>query len=103
MLSFLSSLWTTELGLAGLLITSLITLVFYIVASSNKREDKRARCFSEPLNEIHTLHKEERSEWREDANFRQKQTNDALKELSKAINEMIKDHNDNQIARLDIR
>jgi gas vesicle protein len=103
MISTFSSLWTTELGLAGLIVTSLVTLVFYIIAASNKREDKRAKCFSETLNEIHTLHKEERSEWREDANFRHKQTNDALKELSQAINDMIKDHNDRHTPSLDIR
>lgn len=85
--------WTTELGIAGLTITSLITLTFYIVISSNRREDKRTTCFQEAICEMHQLHKEERSEWREDANYRQKQTNDALRELSKAINEMIIEHN----------
>ena len=78
--------WTTELGIAGLTITSLITLTFYIVISSNRREDKRTTGFQEAMFEMHQLHKEERSEWREDAN-------DALRELSKAINEMIIEHN----------
>jgi hypothetical protein len=85
-------LWTTELGITGLTITALISLVFYIVISSNRREDKRTRCFQEAMCDMHQLHKDERSEWREDANRRQKQTNDALKELSKAINDMIYDH-----------
>lgn len=85
--------WTTELGITGLTITSLITLMFYVIISSNRREDKRTNCFQEAMCEMHQLHKEERSEWREDANYRQKQTNDALKELSNAINEMINEHN----------
>lgn len=85
--------WTTELGITGLTITSLISLMFYVIISSNRREDKRTNCFQESMYEMHQLHKEERSEWREDANYRQKQTNDALKELSKAINEMIAEHN----------
>lgn len=87
-----TGLWTTELGIVGLTISSLITLIFYIVISSNRREDKRANSFQDAINEIHQLHKQERSEWREDANVRQKQTNEAIKELSKAINEMITEH-----------
>lgn len=94
-------LWTTELGIAGLTITALISLVFYIVLSSNRREDKRTKCFQDSMCDIHKLHKEERSEWREDANVRQEKTNNALKELSKAINDMIYDHNHNE--RLNIR
>jgi hypothetical protein len=82
-------LWTTELGITGLTITALISLVFYIVISSNRREDKRAKCFQESISDLHNLHKQERTEWREDANNRQEKTNIALKELSKAINEMI--------------
>lgn len=82
-------LWTTELGIAGLTITALVSLVFYIVISSNRREDKRAKCFQESISGLHELHKEERGEWREDANHRQEKTNTALKELSKAINDMI--------------
>lgn len=82
-------LWTTELGITGLTITALISLVFYIVISSNRREDKRAKCFQESISDLHDLHKQERTEWREDANNRQEKTNIALKELSKAINEMI--------------
>ena len=82
-------LWTTELGIAGLTITALVSLVFYIVISSNRREDKRAKCFQESISDLHELHKEERGEWRADANHRQEKTNTALKELSKAINDMI--------------
>ena len=82
-------LWTTELGITGLTITALISLVFYIVISSNRREDKRAKCFQDSMSNLHDLHKEERGEWREDANDRQEKTNAALKELSKAINDMI--------------
>lgn len=97
----MSAIWTTELGLAGLTITALVSLMFYIVVSSNKRDDKRNRCFHDAMCDIHQLHKEERSEWREDANIRQEKTNEALKELSKAINDMIYDHNHNE--RLNIR
>ena len=82
-------LWTTELGITGLTITALISLVFYIVISSNRREDKRAKCFQDSVSDLHDLHKEERGEWREDANNRQEKTNTALKELSRAINDMI--------------
>jgi len=89
--------WTTELGITGLTITALVSLLFYIVVSSNRREDKRTKCFQEAMCDIHQLHKEERSEWRDDANMRQKQTNDALKELSKAINDMIYDNNHENI------
>jgi hypothetical protein len=85
-------LWTTELGITGLTITALISLVFYIVISSNRREDKRAKCFQDSMSNLHDLHKEERGEWREDANHRQEKTNAALKELSKAINDMIYVH-----------
>lgn len=97
-----SSLWTTELGLAGLTVTSLISLIFYVIISSNRREDKRNKCFTESMNELHGLHREERSEWREDANFRQKQTNEAMKELSKAINDLIGEHQ-NSHTKLDLR
>lgn len=102
MSSLFSSLWTTELGLAGLVVTSLISLVFYIIISSNRREDKRTKCFTESVNDLHSLHRNERSEWREDANYRQKQTNEAIKELSKAINDMIGEHQNNQ-AKLNLR
>jgi cytochrome c556 len=84
--------WTTELGITGLTITALVSLLFYIVVSSNRREDKRTKCFQEAMCDMHQMHKEERTEWREDANMRQKQTNEALKELSKAINDMIYEH-----------
>lgn len=97
----MSAIWTTELGLAGLTITALVSLMFYIVVSSNRRDDKRNKCFQDTMCDIHQLHKEERSEWREDANYRQEKTNDALKELSKAINDMIYDHNHNE--KLNIR
>ena len=89
--------WTTELGITGLTITALVSLLFYIVVSSNRREDKRTKCFQEAMCDMHQLHKEERSGWRDDANMRQKQTNDALKELSKAINDMIYDNNHENI------
>lgn len=92
--------WTTELGITGLTITALISLVFYVVISSNRREDKRTKCFQESMSDIHELHKEERHEWREDANYRQEQTNEALKELSKAINDMIYDHQHNDSVKL---
>jgi len=87
-----ASLWTTELGIVGLTISSLITLIFYIVISSNRREDKRANSFQDAINEIHQLHKQERSEWRDDANLRTRQTNEAIKELSRAINDMISEN-----------
>lgn len=87
-----TGLWTTELGIVGLTISSLITLIFYIVISSNRREDKRAICFQEAINEIHQLHKQERSEWREDANTRQKQSNEAMNGLTRAINDLLNDH-----------
>lgn len=78
-----------ELGIVGFTISSLVTLVFYIMMSSNKREDKRAQSFQETICEIHKMQKDERCEWRADANVRQTQTNEALKELSKAIHELI--------------
>lgn len=81
---------STELGIVGLTITSLVTLLFYIVVSFNKREDKRTQAFQETIEHIHTIHKDERSEWRQDANLRQAQTNEALKELSTAIQDLIK-------------
>jgi hypothetical protein len=78
-----------ELGIVGFTISSLITLIFYLINSFNKREDKRTLSFQETISSIHTMHKNERSEWREDANIRQKQSNEAIKELSSAIHEMI--------------
>lgn len=93
--------WTTELGITGLTITALISLVFYIVISSNRREDKRTKCFQESMSDMHQMHKEERSEWRNDASYRQEQTNKALYELSKAINDMIYDHSNSE--KLNIR
>lgn len=89
--------WTTELGITGLTITALISLVFYIVISSNRREDKRTKCFQESMSDMHQMHKEERSEWRNDASYRQEQTNKAIGELSKAINEMISEQRHSQI------
>jgi mannitol-specific phosphotransferase system IIBC component len=81
--------WTTELGIVGLTISSLISLVFYVIVSSNKREDTRTTNFQQAMNEIHDMHKQERSEWREDATSRQDKTNEALSELTKAINEVL--------------
>jgi len=81
--------WTTELGIVGLTISSLISLVFYVIISSNKREDTRTTNFQQAMNVIHDMHKQERSEWREEANSRQDKTNEALSELSKAINEVL--------------
>jgi hypothetical protein len=47
--------------------------------------------------DMHQMHKEERSEWRTDANYRQEKTNKAINELSKAINEMISEQRHSQI------
>lgn len=81
--------WTTELGIVGLTISSLISLLFYVIISSNKREDKRTHTFQDAINDMHDMHKQERSEWREDASSRQDKTNEALHELTKAINEVL--------------
>lgn len=81
---------TTELGIVGLTISSLVTLLFYVIISFNKREDKRTQSFQETISDIHSMHKDERSEWRSDANLRQVQTNEALKELSDAIRDLMK-------------
>ena len=81
---------STELGIVGLTVSSLVTLLFYIVISFNRREDKRTQAFQETIEHIHIIHKDERSEWREDANTRQSQTNEALKELSTAIQDLIR-------------
>jgi hypothetical protein len=81
---------STELGIVGLTVSSLVTLLFYIVISFNRREDKRTQAFQETIEHIHIIHKDERSEWREDANMRQSQTNEALKELSTAIQDLIR-------------
>jgi uncharacterized membrane protein YbaN (DUF454 family) len=82
----------TELGIVGLMISSLITLLFYTIVSFNKREDKRTESFQETIFQIHTMHKDERAEWKHDATIRQEQTNDALKELSCAIQDLVKTH-----------
>ncbi len=82
------SLWTTELGIVGLTVSSLVSLLFYVVISSNSREDKRTQSFQKTIADIHTMHKDERTEWKNDANERQSQTNEAIKELSKAIHEV---------------
>lgn len=82
----------TELGIVGLTISSLITLLFYVITSFNKREDKRTESFQETIFQIHTMHKDERAEWKKDATLRQEQTNEALKELSMAIQDLIKTH-----------
>ena len=81
---------STELGIVGLTVSSLVTLLFYIIISFNKREDRRNQSFQETIEHIHIIHKDERSEWREDANMRQAQTNEALKELSTAIQNLIR-------------
>jgi len=81
--------WTTELGIVGLTISSLVSLLFYVVISSNRREDKRTQSFQMTIADIHKMHSDERSEWKDDANLRQSQTNEAIKELSKAINDMV--------------
>ena len=82
------SLWTTELGIVGLTVSSLVSLLFYVVISSNSREDKRTQSFQKTIADIHTMHKDERTEWKNDANERQSQTNEAIKELSKTIHEV---------------
>ena len=91
---------SAELGIVGLTISSLVSLLFYVIVSFNKREDKRTQSFQETISEIHTMHKDERCEWRDDANLRQSQTNEALKELSKAINDLI---NTESTVKLDVR
>lgn len=92
--------WTTELGIVGLTISSLITLIFYIVISFNRREDKRTSSFQKSISDIHEMHKDERCEWKKDASVRQAQTNEALRELSRAINEMIINHHREETIRI---
>jgi len=91
----------TELGIVGLTVSSLIGLLYYTIMSSNKREDKRTQSFQETICQIHDMHKDERSEWREDANLRQAQTNEAIKELSNAIQDLIK--NNDAVLKLETR
>jgi len=81
--------WTTDLGIVGLTVSSLVSLLFYVIISSNKREDRRNAQFQKTINDINELHRDERSEWREDASARQDKTNQALSELTKAINEVL--------------
>lgn len=81
--------WTTDLGIVGLTVSSLVSLLFYVIISSNKREDRRNVQFQKTIHEINELHRDERSEWREDASARQDKTNQAMSELTKAINEVL--------------
>lgn len=81
--------WTTDLGIVGLTVSALISLLTYVIVSTNKREDRRNESFQNTISKIHDLHKEERVEWREDASIRQDKANQALSELTKAINEVL--------------
>ena len=81
--------WTTDLGIVGLTVSALISLLTYVIVATNKREDRRNESFQNTISEIHNLHKEERVEWREDAAIRQENANEAMCELTKAINEVL--------------
>lgn len=78
----------TDLGLIGLTISSLTTLLAYVIVSNNKREDRRSEGFQKTISEIHTMHKNERIEWKTDANRREEQTSKAICQLSSAINKI---------------
>jgi len=81
--------WTTDLGIAGLTVSALVSLLAYVIVSTNKRDDKRNKSFQESISTIHQLHKEERREWREDAATRQDKTNEAISELTKALHDVM--------------
>jgi hypothetical protein len=81
--------WTTDLGIIGLTVSSLISLLFYVIISSNKREDRRNVQFQKTIHDVNELHRDERSEWKEDASVRQDKSTQALSELTRAINEVL--------------
>ena len=71
-------MWTTELGIAGLCVSGLVTLLWYVIRSHNQREDKRSTEFVSSIKEINDNHRQERGEWRES-------TNEVLRELKDTI------------------
>lgn len=79
---------TTDLGIIGLTVSSLVTLLAYVIVSNNKREDKRSESFQRTISEIHTMHKNERTDWKNDSNRREEQTAKAICQLSTAINKI---------------
>ena len=81
--------WTTDLGIVGLTVSALISLLTYVIVATNKREDRRNESFQNTISEIHDLHKDERVEWREAAATRQENANEAMCDLTKAINEVL--------------
>lgn len=66
----LSNFFTTELGLAGLVVSGLMSLMAYVIYSGNKKESSRVDSFQRAMGEFHSMHKEEREEWRRDADRR---------------------------------
>ena len=67
-----------ELGIAGLCVSGLVTLLWYVIRSHNQREDKRSTEFVSSIKEINDNHRQERGEWRES-------TNEVLRELKDTI------------------
>lgn len=95
-----SNLFTTELGIAGLAVSGLVSLLAFVIISGNKKDSTRMNCFQEALNNLYAMQKQEREEWREDANRRDaewrkemirrdREIGSALKELTEAIQEII--------------
>lgn len=81
--------WTTELGLYGLVVSGLFSLVTYVIFSSNKREDKRCDNFNKTLKEISDRHSIERKDWKTDICSLERETNTVIKELTTAIKEVL--------------
>jgi hypothetical protein len=93
------SLFTTELGVAGLTVSGLVSLLALVITSGHKRDVKRTDSFQDALAKLYEMQKEERDEWRLDTNKRDsewrrevakrdKEMSAALAELTKAVNEL---------------
>jgi hypothetical protein len=99
-MSGFANFFTTDLGIAGLVASGLMSLLAFVITASNRKDTARIDSFQNAMNRLYTLHQQERNEWREDAvkrdaewrreiGKRDKEVSTALNELTKAIHEIM--------------
>jgi len=85
-----SNFFTTELGLAGLVVSGVMSLMTYVIYSANKKESSRIESFQSTMNEFYNMHRQERDEWRRDIDRRDESWRQEIsrrdREISNALN-----------------
>lgn len=74
-----------EFGLAGAVIGALFTLLALVLKYAADRVEKISDTHANVVREVHTAHREERSEWKTECSHQSAETRKVIQELTNVI------------------